>query len=148
MDELTSNLDNLTVESNSKLTTDHTTLNINEQMLVDSKIITNTSHQHFTQTDIINLVREYFTLIEQECFCQAYIDKHVSKWKSLPDGMIQLVHKLALREKMGTNTDLEIKLTLDQLGYYSSTHFRSTDDYYISMLVDFLENIDTLADMN
>ena len=108
--------------------------------------LTNLSVEHHsapdTQTDIINLTRTYFSILENESYSQEHIDEHILSWQQLPTGTLQAVHKLAMRELKGFNTDLHCRDVLSEIGLYNTTHFRSTDQYYISMLVDFLENID------
>ena len=121
------------------LTMDHLTNDLKK--LDIKKPINNNSDQIISQEYILNIIKEYFVLVEQESCSQIYIDKLIEKWRLVPRETIDLLQKLARVELRGIPSDLGLREILKEICYYHVTNFRSTDEYYIEMLIDFMEHI-------
>ena len=117
---------------------DNVILNDNETTGIDPRYV--------TREYVIELTREYFRFLEIDNVMGTGTDDHMkahsAKWHLLPCDTISLVLILAQREQNGRNTVLQLKETLTELSMLNATNFRDSDHYYISMLIDFIKNLE------
>ena len=137
MDQLTTGFSGIAIDID-ELSEADGEVNIGAMTYIDPEVET----EGVTLAHIHTIIREFFRILEQESYSQGFIDFHTEKWRQLPIGTTILLHKLVVRESHGVDTELRLRDILTGLGLCNTTNFRSADTYYITMLGDFLKNID------
>lgn len=87
------------------------------------------------------LIKEYFSLVEQESIAQQYIDELYRKWRTVGTECLTILKKLVEKEMKNLPTVLNLRKILAELNYYNATRYRDADEYYMNMLHGFIVEV-------